>query len=296
MRKISVSGYGCQERLGVSRTFELFHEADLGAIDFSLYSGRARGLLYIEGEGSLEERCGRIRALAEKYDIEIGQTHAPFGYREGDGSTLESVSAVYNEAIRATKLLGSRLVVLHPINFQKCKGGYHREECRELNLELYRSLVPTLRETGVTALIENMFLTEWIDETFFRHYGTPFSTAEDLASAKDALGDEFGVCLDTGHALITGEDVPLMAETLGDRLLALHLHDNTGTRDDHLPPYCGKVPFEALMRALKKIGYRGNINFETDLDKVPEEHLPALLRYISGVGVAFCEMLDGDRV
>jgi len=81
---------------------------------------------------------------------------------------------------------------------------------------------------------------------------------------------------------------------LGDRLLALHLHDNTGDRDDHLPPYAGNIAFADIMSALKETGYKGNINFEVNFGNVPEEHLLSGFRYLAEIGRAFRSAIDGE--
>ena len=289
MRKISVSGYGYIERLGYERSFELVGQAGFDAMDFPLYREKSRLELVSDSSGSF---YSDLRKKAEESGLSIGQTHAPFGYREDDGSTFESILSIYERAATATAELGAKHMVVHPIKFENCVGGYRREECFELNLRLFEKLVPTLEECGVTALLENMFLTK-INGEFKKLYPTIYSSAEELARAADALGPSFGVCLDSGHALITGTDIPDACRLLGERLLALHLHDNTGDRDDHLIPYFGKVPFEKMLDALKEIGYKGNINFEVHFGNVPEEHIKRVFSYIYEVGAAFRRRLDG---
>jgi sugar phosphate isomerase/epimerase len=85
---------------------------------------------------------------------------------------------------------------------------------------------------------------------------------EDLIRGPEGLRDlltrfpQYGFCLDVGHALIElGPRGPLRyLEALGDRLLHLHLHDNHGQRDDHLPVGAGSVPWARLAPFLKSFG------------------------------------------
>ncbi len=292
MRKISVSGYGYIERLGYDRSFALIGKAGFEAMDFPLYPEKNR-LAFLSGEQLNAPFFSDLKKKAAANGFSIGQTHAPFGYREDDGSTLDGILGIYERAAIATAELGADKMVVHPIKFENCVGDYRREECFELNLRLFERLAPTLEKCGVTALLENMFIAQKPDG-FKRLYPTIYSTAAELARAADALGPSFGVCFDSGHALITKEDIPAACRLLGKRLLALHLHDNTGDRDDHLIPYFGKVPFDAMVEALKEIGYGGNVNFEVHFGNVPEAHIPTVFSYIYEVGAAFRRVLDGE--
>ena len=75
-------------------------------------------------------------------------------------------------------------------------------------------------------------------------------------------------CFDSGHAncFTPGED-PLAR--FGERMTAMHLHDNHGPRlgDEHLLPGQGEIDFPALMRRLKAYRpeyYHLESRFETD--------------------------------
>ncbi len=91
---------------------------------------------------------------------------------------------------------------------------------------------------------------------------------EDLLKGPEALKDllarfpQYGFCLDVGHALVElGPRGPfLYLEALGEKLLHLHLHDNHGQRDDHLPVGTGSVPWEKLAPFLK--GFSGTAALE----------------------------------
>ncbi|MER3425644.1 MAG: xylose isomerase [Thermus sp.] len=83
---------------------------------------------------------------------------------------------------------------------------------------------------------------------------------EGLAGVLQAF-PEYGFCLDVGHALVElGPQGPLLYQALKGRLIHLHLHDNHGTRDDHLPIGAGKVPWEALRPLFS--GFKGTAALE----------------------------------
>ena len=292
MRKLSLSGYGYYDRIGADKTFSLLSETGFDAMDFALYRGKTFKVFDLGGEGTIEAQCKAIRTVAKSHGVEIGQTHAPFGYRAGD-ATEEEILEVYRRSVRATAALGAGTMVVHPIKFENCVNGYRQKECFDLNIRVFEKLKPVLRECGVKAMLENMFLKTYREDLPVL-MPTIYSTGEELARAADALEEEFAVCLDSGHALITGEDIPSTVRLLGKRIEVLHLHDNDGTRDDHLPPYLGKLDFDALFTALKEVGYAGNINFEVHFGYMPEELLESQMRYLNEAGRRLSRILDGE--
>ncbi|GGM98844.1 xylose isomerase [Thermus composti] len=73
---------------------------------------------------------------------------------------------------------------------------------------------------------------------------------------------QYGFCLDVGHALVElGPKGPFRyLEALAPRLLHLHLHDNHGQKDDHLPVGSGRIPWESLKPFLE--GFQGTAALE----------------------------------
>jgi sugar phosphate isomerase/epimerase len=79
-------------------------------------------------------------------------------------------------------------------------------------------------------------------------------------------GGEFGVCLDTGHANLSG-DIYDLPRQIGGRLKVLHVHDNHGDRDDHLPPGRGRIDWAFLMQRLAEQKFEGPLILELSGDK-----------------------------
>lgn len=48
----------------------------------------------------------------------------------------------------------------------------------------------------------------------------------------------------------------------GQRLLALHLHDNGGSRRQHQLPFDGQIAWDEVMRSLSAAGYTGPLALE----------------------------------
>ena len=89
---------------------------------------------------------------------------------------------------------------------------------------------------------------------------------------------EMGVTLDVGHLQILGLDQAQIVRKLGKRLNHLHVHDNLGEWDQHLPVGDGVIAWEPLCRALVEIGYRGVLEVERSLPDGGVESSIAVLK------------------
>ena len=70
--------------------------------------------------------------------------------------------------------------------------------------------------------------------------------------------------LDVAHAYIENgmKGVQQYLDTFGDKLVHVHLHDNHGKQDEHLPLGRGKIDIRKVVKALKEIDYCRTITFE----------------------------------
>lgn len=65
-----------------------------------------------------------------------------------------------------------------------------------------------------------------------------------------------GLCFDFGHAHLSGDVVDALEGASG-HVIATHLHDNRGVRDDHLWPFDGTIDWGASLMTLQKLGFEG---------------------------------------
>ena len=70
--------------------------------------------------------------------------------------------------------------------------------------------------------------------------------------------------LDVGHAFIENRMTGVYSyiDSFGDRLAHVHIHDNHGEDDEHLPLGYGKIDFKKVVKWLKSIDYVETITFE----------------------------------
>jgi len=84
-----------------------------------------------------------------------------------------------------------------------------------------------------------------------------------------------GFCFDSGHWNLCTPDVDLLGK-YGDRLIAVHLHDNAGKQepveriwdqDLHLLPFDGITNFDKVARGIAKSKYNGPVMLESRRNK-----------------------------
>jgi sugar phosphate isomerase/epimerase len=109
----------------------------------------------------------------------------------------------------------------------------------EYSLTALEHLGAFARPLGVRLLVENLL--------------SDATSPEHLMSILE-IGhlDNVGVCLDLGHAHITVGTVDAV-KALGSRVVSLHVHDNHGTKDEHLWPGDGTIDWDATAKALEAL-------------------------------------------
>ncbi|NLJ80975.1 MAG: sugar phosphate isomerase/epimerase [Firmicutes bacterium] len=76
----------------------------------------------------------------------------------------------------------------------------------------------------------------------------------------------FGFTLDVGHALVSGFAASDYLNLLGKWLVHVHLHDNYGVIDEHLPLGEGVFDYVGFIQSLKKMGYQEIVTLEFTLE------------------------------
>src|SRR5262249_61028234 len=102
----------------------------------------------------------------------------------------------------------------------------------------------------------------------------------------EALGRRMGLCVDLGHTMGTGVDVVEALANAGSRLLDIHIKDLADPKDK--ASQCdvgeGKMPIAAIFRQLEKMGYKGCVDLEYEINS--SNPVPGMLHsigYMKGV-------------
>ena len=93
-----------------------------------------------------------------------------------------------------------------------------------------------------------------------KHFPTPQSVLEVVRK----LDKRCGLCMDIGHSARTGIDVVKTIAEAGDRLFDMHVKDlrDMKNKDSQCDIGDGDLPFPAIFKQLKKMGYTGCVNME----------------------------------
>ncbi len=254
--KISTEIHSAAKHIGEHRAVELIAKAGFDAWDFSMFNmARYDGTFgrYIDNNpnyfGNEHIKFAReLRHIGEEMGICCNQSHAPFPTDPAE------MKYFIKKAIECTAEAGGEICIIHP----KCSAS------PEENAEMYLELLPFAKVHNVKIATENMFL--WDREqnhSVHAACGTPESFCKHIDLVNDPY---FVACLDVGHAEMLGSETTAeeMVRELSHRLKALHLHDNDKLRDLHTIPFSMRIDFEAIVKALKDIGYDGYFTLESD--------------------------------
>ena len=210
-----------------------------------------RGYLGVGGwaETDLDAEARRnIRLLAEEHDIEL-TVHAPLVFspvnNPEDGRLYSTIEFAHD--------IGATVLNLH-LDMGRGAAGF------------VEALGPTLLATAEAKLklaIEN---TIWTGPEDFNALFAALRERSDLPTA------HVGMCFDLGHANLYGETQNnywryLDALSPEVRISHLHLHENSGDRDSHLPLFTGPARNNAtgiagMLNRVRQRGFDGCIILE----------------------------------
>lgn len=189
-----------------------------------------------------------IAELMTELKLSLYDIHAPTGTEKNWFSTVEyqrraGVEIIKNR-VEMCRALGGSVVVTHI------------PELISENLENWYQLKKSLDE-----------LEEFCAEKDVRIAveNRARDTFDGIAELFSEYGPAYlGLCYDTGHGNI-GEGGLAHLDTYKERLISLHLHDNSGAADTHEPVFSGTVDWNEFARIIASAPYGEFLTFETDI-------------------------------
>ena len=193
------------------------------------------------------ERLGRL--LAELGLAGVGHTAYYLPIASPFPELRERAFGLLRAAFETFAAAGVRLVNVHP---DPATRLFREADVRAWNAEAIARLADDAEGYGLTIMVENL--------------GRAFSTVEDFEPIF-AAAQKARFHLDVGHAHMwrgKGEanGTAELLEALHDRLAHVHVSDNLGGDDLHLPLGVGTIDWPEVVTTLKTAGWDGTVTLE----------------------------------
>ncbi len=223
----------------------------------------------------------QIKRWMDELHLQTLNLHGSDGKTRYWASTDEAVrlagQALVQNRMEMVARLGGDVVIMHPPNG---KGPANSTPAHVAQLKKsLDALQPLARTLGVRIAIENM-----IDENF--------GIIRDLLATFPP--DYLGLCYDSGHGHISKNGLDNL-ETLRDRLIALHLHDNDGKNDQHKLILTDSVDWPRLARLIATSAYTNMVNAEVIILHTGIKDHAEFLGKAMETGQTFARMIDAQR-
>ena len=209
-----------------------------------------------------------LRGLLRRHRL-TPQYHAPFSepfdlaQEGGSPRTPSSVARVLSQILGKAERLGARMTTIH---LGTCPPGLDRTEALRNVMEGILLTIPELERRHIRLAPENLppaFINSRLGDR-----------PEDFDWLMENLAATWvGRTLDIGHAYVNGHLDEFLARPF-DRVCNVHLHDNSGEEEQHLPLGAGTIRWEMVLSRIAKECYHGPLTLE--FFAAPEDYLRAM--------------------
>ena len=289
--KISTQTASLTKLFSDKETVDILYEAGFDAIDYSFFNPRDYDISV--SDEKYRERYTELRKYAEDKGLYFNQSHAPHPSSLLDEAFTKRRYGELISALKNSSYLGVRNIIIHPLQHLRYYTGENVEALFEMNMEFYMKLIPCCEEYGITICTENMWQC-YGDSS--KIWDSTCSRSEEFVRYIDGVASPYlKACVDIGHTVLVGENPARMLKALGSRVAALHVHDNDGIHDSHTLPFHGIIKWDEVAKALKDIGYAGEITLETEgfIPKgMPKEAYSEATKYMAGIARRFASMVE----
>jgi len=222
---------------------QLFGRASLSSLGEDLAFLKTQGLdaeVYLSADmlDSLDDQLVKL-LIREREEGRRISFHAPFidlSPAGLDSRVLEITRYRFRQVMELSERVDPANIVFHP-GYDKWRYGFHDDLWLNNSVPVWHDIIEWSIRQETQVVLENVFDT----------------TPDHLVALRERVGKELGFCFDAGHYLLFSEvSMSDWLSSFGDGLKELHLHDNFGTSDDHMPVGEGDFDFDQLMEHLEK--------------------------------------------
>ena len=182
----------------------------------------------------------------EKAGLAYETIHAPFKGINNmwfAGEDGDAMLAELNSCVDTAAALDVPTVIIH------LSSGEKAPLINDIGFDRFARLVDRAGEAGVKLAFENQRKLANIAYIFERYADAP----------------QVGFCWDCGHESCFTLGKRDYMSLFGNRLIALHLHDNCGEfeRDQHMMPFHANIDFNHVAKKIRNSGFEGTLMLET---------------------------------
>ncbi|MCK4278960.1 MAG: sugar phosphate isomerase/epimerase [Candidatus Thorarchaeota archaeon] len=198
-----------------------------------------------------QKRVNEVKELANTYDLGI-ILHGPL-FDTNLSSLKERIRSAsvkfVQECVELTSQLDANLLVVHAGSLPGDLPNNLMNRARDQLHSSLSELTKVAVDSGVIIGVENKQKSEDRELVLY---------ADEHLEVIEAFRDQ-GVraVLDIGHAHTANIELANYTHLLNDLIIELHLHDNNGISDDHLPLGAGSIDFQSFFEAAKSIDFAG---------------------------------------
>ena len=220
------------------------------------------GLKGVNSSASWEEKINQHKRVIENFKGRIS-VHGPFigiRYTYNDYLLKEAIKKRMKKTYEMAKELKPEVLVFHSGIDGDIKKWNLENFWLEETTKFWKEEIKKYEKEGIKIVIENLVEEE----------------PDILIELCDAVSSRFfALCLDIGHMNVFSElSSSVWVKRMGKRLQYVHLHDNKGENDEHLPVGRGDIDFDSFFDSIKR---RNDIIIALELDHcTPEEKIENL--------------------
>lgn len=201
----------------------------------------------------------QVKRLAQKYNMPL-LVHAPYHnvmLAEINPRIRDASVQSIKDGIDFASQIGARIITIHLGSTTKSRLKHLCEIVRKALLNSIMTIIEYAEKYNLTVAIENV--QSDVDSFWEEAFGKKAEEIIDILREVDAKN--IGITFDVGHANTIGDPVDFTIR-LAPYIVNVHLHDNDGTRDQHLVIGEGKIDFRTILRILKENSYDGPLVLE----------------------------------
>lgn len=175
--------------------------------------------------------------------LKLENVHFPF----------DEINAIWEDTVNGQKIFNMFCSYIEdckiyeiPTAVMHITSGDNPPPYNKLGLDRIKRIIENAEKNGVNIALENLRKPEYLDYIY-----------------NNIESDRLKFCYDSGHENCYTPGIDLLSK-YGDKLIALHLHDNDGSNDQHLLPFNGTINWKNTMEKIRKTDYKGPIALEID--------------------------------